>query len=182
MEASTHEALGTLVSRDVASGPQLIRHATSIKPIRLICSVGQVLFPLTIVFGWQWIDVLSHYDQVRKDMEQWPVERLDGSITELAHSPPGVRADWHGVRIIGNTAVVTCEQRPRLMAFDLTSNKRAETPLHPRWGMENVGPLESEVNRKNSLVWTVNGGKNILESKLTNGEWKRYREVRLQVH
>ena len=112
-------------------------------------------------------------------MEQWPVERLDEDIKELAHSPPNVRADWHGVRIMGKTAIVTCEQRPRLMAFELTSDKRSETPLHPRWGMENVGPLESEVNTRNSLVWTVNGGTHILENKLHNGQWKRYREVRL---
>ena len=137
------------------------------------------MFPLLLLFGWQWLDVLSHYERVRKDMEEWPVERLDDDIKELAHSPPGVRADWHGVRIMGNTAIVTCEQRPRLMAFDLTSNERTETPLHPRWGIENVGPLESEVNSKNNIVWTVNGGNRLLESKLHNGQWNRYREVRL---
>ena len=59
--------------------------------------------------------------------------------------------DWHGVRTLNHTAVVTCEQRPRLMAFDLTSTIRSETPLHPRWGMENVGPLESEVNSTNNF-------------------------------
>lgn len=159
--------------------PQLIRHSTNSKGLRFICTIGQVFFPLTLLLAWQWIDVLSHYDQVRKDMEQWPVERLDASIKELAHSPPNVRADWHGVRIVGQTAVVTCEQRPRLMAFNLNSEDRTETPLHPRWGMENVGPLESEVNPKNDIVWTVNGGTHILESKLHNGQWKRYREVRL---
>ena len=159
--------------------PQIVRHCTPSLPLRFICTIGQVLFPLMLLFGWQWIDLLSHYEQVRKDMEQWPIERLDDSIKELAHSPPGVRADWHGVRIMGKTAIVTCEQRPRLMAFDLTSDTRSETPLHQRWGMENVGPLESEVNPKNSVVWTVNGGKHILESKLHNGQWKRYREVKL---
>ena len=112
--------------------PQLILHSTTSVPFRILSIIIQTLFPLTILFGWQWIDVLSHYEQVRKDMEQWPVERLDEDINELAHSPPNVGADWHGVRILGHTAVVTCERRPRLMAFDLTSNSFRNT-LHPRW-------------------------------------------------
>ena len=159
--------------------PQIFQRIHTFRPLVLFIKVGQLLFPLSLLFGWQWVDVLSHYELVRKDMEQWPIERLDADITELAHSPPNVRADWHGVRIMGTKAVVTCEQRPRLMAFDLLTNERTETPLHPRWGPENVGPLESEINAANNIVWTVNGGTHILESKLNGEQWQRYREVKL---
>lgn len=159
--------------------PQLFQRIHTLRSLVLFLKAGQILFPLALLFGWQWLDVLSHYEQVRKEMEQWPIERLDDDIFELAHSPPNVRADWHGVRIMGTKAVVTCEQRPRLMAFDLLTSERLETPLHPRWGPENVGPLESEVNAANNIVWTVNGGTHILENKLNGEQWQRYREVKL---
>ena len=161
------------------ASPQLMVRVHSFRPFVALLKVGQVLFPLTLLLSWQWFDVLRHYEYVRKDMEQWPIERLDADIVELAHSPPNVRADWHGVRIMGTKAIVTCEQRPRLMAFDLLTTERIETPLHPRWGPENVGPLESEINTNSNLVWTVNGGTHILESKLNGAQWQRYREVKL---
>ncbi len=132
----------------------------------------------TMLLTWQWLDLILHYDQIRSDMEQWPTSRLDPAITELAHSEPNVRADWHGVRIIGQTAVITCERKPRLSAISLKTGYTEDLPLHPRWGIENVGPLASEVDHEHQLVWTVNGGTRLLESKW-NGRWTRFREVKL---
>ena len=136
-------------------------------------------FTISILFTWQWADLLGHYEHIRRDMEHWPIERLDSRITELAHSPPNIRADWHGVRILGDTAIITCEQKPRLSAINLNTGETTDFPLHPRWGIENVGPLESEVDHKSNIVWTVNGGTRLLESKWSQNTWKRYREVRL---
>lgn len=136
-------------------------------------------FTLGVLLTWQWADLLGHYEHIRRDMEQWPIERLDKRITELAHSDPNIRADWHGVRILGDTAIITCEQKPRLSAINLNTGHTTEFPLHPRWGVENVGPLESEVDVRSNIVWTVNGGTHLMESKWSQNTWKRYREVRL---
>ena len=134
-------------------------------------------FTIGILFAWQWSDLLGHYEHIRRDMEHWPIERLDKRITELAHSPPNIRADWHGVRILGDTAIITCEQKPRLSAINLNTGETTDFPVHPRWGIENVGPLESEVDTKSNIIWTVNGGTRLLESKWSQNTWKRYREV-----
>ncbi len=134
---------------------------------------------LGTLFLWQWTDLIYHYEQIRRDMEHWPTERLDSTIKELAHSAPGVRADWHGVRILGETAIITCERKPRLSAINLRTGHSVDTPLHPRWGVENVGPLESEISTQANLTWTVNGGSKLLENKWDGSKWTRYREVKL---
>ncbi len=153
----------------------------SVRSVRLkrVLRYSKPALVLGSLFLWQWTDLIYHYDQIRRDMEHWPTERLDPTIQELAHSAPGVRADWHGVRILGETAIVTCERKPRLSAINLRTGHSVDTPLHPRWGVENVGPLESEVDTKTSLTWTVNGGTRLMENKWDGSKWTRYREVKL---
>ena len=50
--------------------PQLVLYSSTSVAHRILSAIPQTLFPLSILFGWQWIDLLSHYELVRKDMEQ----------------------------------------------------------------------------------------------------------------
>lgn len=136
---------------------------------------------MVVVLFCFWVDRVSHYDAVRKDLESWPTEMLDERIQQLAISPPGVRADWHGLRIIGDTAIVSCERNPRVSAMSLVDGEIRDFKLKPRWGADFAGPLEAEVNPLTGHVWTVDGGDTLLELKWNEGEWTELRRQALPV-
>ena len=144
-------------------------------------SVMRVLGSMALAVAWVWGDRLSHYSDVRSDVSQWPTHLLDSNITELAKSPVDVRADWHGVRILDETAIVSCERIPRLSAFSLMDGTVTEYPLSERWGKDNAGPLEAEVEPEGALVWTVDGGDSIQEVHWSGEEWVSSRTQSLPV-
>ena len=146
-----------------------------------VVSVFRVFSSMILAGVWVWGDRLTHYPEVRTDVSQWPIHLLDDNITELAKSPVDVRADWHGVRVLGDSAIVSCERNPRLTAFSLVDGSVSEYPLSARWGKDNAGPLEAEVDTENSLVWTVDGG-NTLQELFWNGvDWVPKRSQELPV-
>ena len=128
--------------------------------------------PLLFMFGWQWVGILRHYDHTQRHGTVYGT--VDDDIKELAHSPRNVRADlWRTHHWRTATWPVSSA---RVDTF--TSHQRNVQKLpSPQMGMENVGPLESEVNMRNALVWTVNGGTHLGEQ--IPRQWKRYQEVRL---
>mgnify|MGYP000872338252 CR=1 FL=1 len=128
-----------------------------------------------------WADVLLNYERVRDDLERWPLELLDPRITRLATSPPGLRADWHGVRILGEHAIVSSETDPRLSAMSLRSERIVEYPLRPRWGVEFAGPLEAEVDPQTGTVWTVDGGDSLLSLRWDGERWTPLARAELPV-
>lgn len=132
-------------------------------------------------FGWIWTDCLASYPQVRTAMEAWPTSLLDPRITLMAQSPVGVRADWHSVQIVGDDAIVVGETRPRLIAFDLTTNAFLERGLQPRWGRESAAPLDSETDPATGITWVVDGGRTLLELRWTGASWETVRALPLPV-
>ncbi len=127
-----------------------------------------------------WTDCLAHYDAVRAGMERWPDRLLDSRIRVLAHSQPGVRADWHGVEIVGSTAIVVAETTTRLIAYDLDGkNEPAVFDLADRWGPDSSAPLDSETDPVSGLTWVIEGGHSLLELRFDGRGWRRLRAVQL---
>jgi hypothetical protein len=145
--------------------------------IFLLRSIVTMIFFLI----WFWGDRLSHYSEVREDLADWPEELLDPEIRQLAKSPADVRADWHGIRILDDFAIVSCERNPRLVAFSLTSDQYFEYPLSARWGKDFAGPLEAEVDQSTGTVWTVDGGDKLLELQWSDSQFKLKRTIELPV-
>ena len=141
----------------------------------LVGLVGATLGLLAV-----WTDCLAHYDQVRAGMERWPDALLDPELRVLGHSEPGVRADWHGVQIVGDHAIVVAETTTRLMAFPLAApGPPVVFDLADRWGMESAAPLDAETDPETGLTWLVDGGEALAELRWTGATWEPQRRLRL---
>lgn len=151
--------------------PRLLLAWGSRPALRRVSNLCTPFASLFLVLLWTWGDLLGNYDRVRSDMERWPQELLDPRITRLASSPPGVRADWHGVKILGEHAIVSCEQDPRLAAMSLREDRIVEQRLRPRWGLDFAGPITAEVDPLTGTVWTVDGGDSVLSLSWDGQRW-----------
>jgi hypothetical protein len=130
--------------------------------------------------GGVWLDCLASYPHVRAGMEAWPDAHLDPRIRVLAQSEPGVRADWHGVRVTGDRAVVAAETTTRLLSFSLDpGGPTAEFDLKPRWGPESAAPVDVETDPETGLTWVVDGGQHLREVAYNDGAWRIQRTLRL---
>ena len=99
-----------------------------------------------------WLDCLLAYDTIRDEMERWPVELLDERIQVRAQNP-GIRADWHGVDIWEDYAIVMAEESMRLMAFPLEGGDPIIHPLGKRWGRERAAPLDVVYDEERNVHW-----------------------------
>ena len=121
------------------------------------------------VFGF-WMDCLTSYERVRAEMEDWPTENLDPRIQVLAQKP-GVRADWHGVEIIEDYAIVMAEETMRLIAFPLDGGEPIVHKLGERWGPERAAPLDMEIDPKDGLVWLLTEERKLSGFELQDNSW-----------
>ncbi|MBL8618234.1 MAG: hypothetical protein JNM72_21655 [Deltaproteobacteria bacterium] len=127
-----------------------------------------------------WAECLAGYRAVRDGLERWPAELLDPRIRVLAHSPPGVRADWHGVQIVGDHAIVVGETRPRLVALPLDVGRPVvEHSLGPRWGPESAAPLDADTDPESGLTWVISGARTLSELRWTGAAFAPVREIAL---
>jgi len=133
-----------------------------------------------LAFGWVWLDCLASYAEVRAAMERWPSHLVDARVRVLAQSEPGVRADFHGVQIVGNHAIVVAETTTRLMAFDLDHDGPPVTiALTPRWGPESAAPLDAETDPESGLTWVVDPGHILRELRWDGAAWHDVRTVEM---
>ena len=145
----------------------------------------RALWITILTFSWQvgiiWLDCLTSYDEVRERMEEWPEDLLDSRIQVRAQNPL-VRADWHGVIIEQDYAVVIAETTMRLMAFPLNSSKKPLVySLGDRWGPERAAPLNVVYDSKSYLYWTVGSSKHINGLKLNDNGWTKERSIDLPI-
>lgn len=130
------------------------------------------------VVGLIWLDCLSSYDQIREEMEEWPTELLDPRISVRAQDP-NIRADWHGVVIHEDKAIVLAEETMRLMAFPLNGDKAIVHPLGKRWGPERAAPLNLIHDPVENLFWTLGNERQIHGFELNPSGWQHTRTVDL---
>ena len=127
-----------------------------------------------------WVECLAGYSAVRDGLERWPAALLDPRLRVLAQSPPGVRADWHGVQIVGDHAIVVGETRPRLVALPLDSGRPVvEHSLGPRWGPESAAPLDADTDPESGLTWVISGARTLSELRWTGAAFEPRRQIAL---
>lgn len=135
---------------------------------------------ITLLLGSAWLDCLTGYRAVRDGLERWPASLLDPRLRVLAQSPPGVRADWHGVQIVDDHAIVVGETRPRLIALPLDAGRAAvEHTLGPRWGPESAAPLDADTDPATGLTWVISGARTLTELRWTGAAFEPQRTIPL---
>lgn len=135
---------------------------------------------ITLFATAAWSDCLAGYGAVRAGLERWPDALLDPRLRVLAHSPPGVRADWHGVQIVGDHAIVVGEDRPRLLAFPLDPGRPVvEHSLGPRWGRVRAAPLDADTDPSTGLTWVISGEQSMSELRWTGEAFTPVRRLDL---
>lgn len=142
----------------------------------LVAVVGAAL-----ALAWVEVDCLTSYPAVRAAMERWPDHLLDDELTVLAHSEPGVRADWHGVQVVGDHALVVAETTTRLLAFPLDGGEPTVFPLAERWGPHSVAPLDSETDPTTGRTWILDKERDLVELDFADGRLVERRRVQLPV-
>ena len=125
-----------------------------------------------------WLDCLSSYDQIRREMEAWPEELLDERITVLAQQP-GIRADWHGVEIHDGHAIVMAEETMRIIAFPLDGSEPIVYQLGERWGKTRAAPLDMEYDSETGLFWFVTSENRLSGFRLGESSWSKEEELQL---
>lgn len=145
-------------------------------PARLLAALAcAAVFSLSA-----WAECLAGYGAVRAGLERWPDALLDPRLRVLAHSPPGVRADWHGVQIVGDHAIVVGEDRPRLLAFPLDPGRPVvEHSLGPRWGRVRAAPLDADTDPSTGLTWVISGEQTMSELRWTGEAFVPVRRIDL---
>jgi hypothetical protein len=129
--------------------------------------------------AWQWADCMLSYPEVRAQMEAWPEDRLDPRIRVLAQSAPGVRAEWHGVQIVGSDAIVMGETLTQLYALPLDERPSRILKLGARWGPDRAAPLNAVTDPDTGRTWYIDGGAMLHEAVLGPAGWSRLRQVPL---
>ena len=145
-------------------------------PARLLAALAcAAVFSLSA-----WAECLAGYGAVRAGLERWPDALLDPRLRVLAHSPPGVRADWHGVQIVGDHAIVVGEDRPRLLAFPLDPGRpTVEHSLGPRWGSVRAAPLDADTDPATGLTWVISSQSTLDEVRWTGQAFEPVRRLTL---
>lgn len=128
------------------------------------------------IFGF-WLDCVSSYERVRTEMESWPSKNLDPRIKVLAQNP-GIRADWHGVEVTEDYAIVIAEETMRLMAFPLEGGAPIVYKLGERWGPERAAPLDLEIDPKDGLIWLLTEERKLSGFELSDESWTLKEEIR----
>lgn len=136
---------------------------------------------MALALAWVELDCLLHYPAVRASMERWPDSLLDPEIRVLAHSEPGVRADWHGVQVVGDHALVVAETTTRLLALPLDGGPPTVFPLAERWGPHSVAPLDSETDPASGRTWILDKERELVELDFVAGAFAERRRVELPV-
>ena len=139
------------------------------------------LFTGIWVVGFMWLDCLTSYDQIREEMEEWPSVLLDERIQVRAQDPT-VRADWHGVVIHEDNAIVLAEETMRLMAFPLNGGEPIVQPLGERWGPERAAPLNLIHDPTEDLFWILGNEHQLYGFSLSTSGWSRERILNLPAH
>ena len=106
---------------------------------------------------------------------------MDSRINVLAQNP-SVRADWHGVVIEKDHAIVLAESTMRLMAFPLNDQGiPIEITLGDRWGPERAAPLNVIFDADTNLFWTLGSSRHLNGFKLHNKKWTKEQQIDLPV-
>lgn len=127
-----------------------------------------------------WVDCLLSYEKIRAEMEGWPTELLDSRISVLAQQP-GVRADWHGVYMAPNHAVVVAEETMRLMAFPLDGGDVISQAIGKRWGPERAAPLDIVYDDTEDIFWILGGVRNLHGWRLSDNGWSFVKTIPLPI-
>lgn len=123
------------------------------------------------------MDCLTSYERVRAEMEDWPREVLDPRIQVLAQQP-GIRADWHGVEIVDDYAIVMAEETMRLLAFPLDGGEPIVHQLGERWGPERAAPLDMEIDPQDGLIWLLTEERKLSGFELKNNAWTEKQSIK----
>lgn len=141
-------------------------------------SIWVGVFTSIWIVGLIWLDCLTSYDTIRTEMEAWPRELLDERV-QVRAQVPGVRADWHGVVIHDQYAVVLAEETMRLMAFPLSGADPLIQPLGDRWGPERAAPLNLIYDSTEDLFWTLGNERQLHSFTLSETGWMPQKIINL---
>lgn len=145
---------------------------------RALAAAGAAGLSLLWAFG----DCLLSYDVYRPLMEVWPDSLVDPRVSVLDRVPAGVRAEWHGLDVVGDTAIVMAETTTRLIAYPLNGGDKVVYDLGERWDEVSAAPLDSETDPDTGLTWVIDGPDRIRELRWTGWSWEDLGSRRFPMH
>lgn len=131
---------------------------------------------------WAFADCLLAYDVYRPLMEVWPDSLVDPRVSVLDRVPAGVRAEWHGLDVVGDTAIVMAETTTRLIAYPLDGRPPVVYDLGARWDAVSAAPLDSETDPETGLTWVIDGPDRVRELRWTGSSWEDLGSRRFPMH
>ncbi|MCB9759750.1 MAG: hypothetical protein H6739_07895 [Alphaproteobacteria bacterium] len=134
--------------------------------------------------GWVAADSVSSYEHYKKAMAAWPDALHDPRLVVMDRMPEWARADFHGVDIVGDHALVICEDRTELRAYPLDGGPAtASFDLEERWdGVVRAATLDSETDPATGLTWLLDGPDKVQELRWTGSSFKRLHTERFPFH
>jgi hypothetical protein len=108
----------------------------------------------------------------------WPDARVDSRVQSVAHSPAGIKSDFHGLDRQGHQVVVVAEGQTKLLVFDADhpALPPASAPLPPWWGPTKGLVMDSEIDPRTGLIYALDGPKTVSAWQMVSGQLQKVQQ------